>query len=45
MLAGRYDLKLVDQDGDVCVIRDVPIRYSRTVTIETTDLLSCQARR
>lgn len=42
LAAGRYDLMLVDEDGDVCDIRDMSISGDRTVTIDTHALLRCE---
>lgn len=39
---GRYDLKLVDNSGDTCEVRDVALNYDRTVTIERSALLHCE---
>lgn len=39
----NYDVKLVDEDGDQCVIEDVDICGSEEVwTITNKDLLKCQ---
>lgn len=37
-----YDVKLVDEDSDVCVINNVHICSSETWVINSEDLLSCQ---
>ena len=38
----RYDVKLVDEDGDVCELRDVKLCGKETWVIDSDDLLSCQ---
>lgn len=40
--SGKYDLKLVDEDDDECVVEEVAIGTSGSVTIEEDDLLDCQ---
>jgi hypothetical protein len=42
---GRYDVKLVDGDGDKCVINNVEIRGDRTLTITTDMLMRCEGYR
>lgn len=38
-----YDIKLVDEDGDECVVTDVDICSSgETWTVDDEDLLACQ---
>lgn len=38
-----WDVKLVDEDGDVCIVEDVDIcASSETWTITSKDLLKCQ---
>ncbi|MGE3274971.1 MAG: hypothetical protein AB7O67_07650 [Vicinamibacterales bacterium] len=41
---GRYDVKLVDEDGDECVVEDVAIGIdgSETWEINSKDLLKCE---
>ncbi|MGE0040668.1 MAG: hypothetical protein AB7V01_05740 [Vicinamibacterales bacterium] len=41
---GRYDVKLVDEDADECVVEDVAIGIDGSETWEITskDLLKCQ---
>ena len=39
---GWYDVKLVDQDGDSCVIRNVNVNYGETWTITNDTLLACE---
>jgi len=39
---GWYDVKLVDQDGDSCVIRNVNVSYGETWTITDGTLLACE---
>lgn len=38
----KYDLKIVDEDQDECVISGVKIAASETVTITNEDLVGCQ---
>jgi hypothetical protein len=40
--AGRYDLKLVDSDRDVCILRDVYIGADQEVNISNEALLRCE---
>ena len=42
--AGVYDLKLVDQDGDVCVVRGISINEDTSWRITNVWLLGCQWR-
>jgi hypothetical protein len=39
---GWYDIKLVDQDGDSCVINNVDLRGGDSWTITNSTLLSCE---
>jgi hypothetical protein len=39
---GSYDMKLVDQDGDSCIIRNVNVSYGETWTITDDTLLACE---
>ncbi len=39
---GRYDVKLVDGDGDDCVVNDVAIRGDSTLMITRAWLLRCE---
>jgi len=39
---GKYDLKLVDEDGDECVVTDIKIADSEDVTIKIEVLVGCQ---
>ncbi len=39
---GWYDVKLVDQDGDDCVIKDVDFRDGESWTITNGVLLACE---
>lgn len=41
--AVRWDVRLVDEDGDECVLEDVKINGSDKWTITDKDLLGCQA--
>jgi hypothetical protein len=39
---GWYDIKLVDEDGDSCVVRDVDFRDGESCTITDGTLLTCE---
>ena len=39
----EYDVRLVDEDGDVCVVQGIPLCESKTYTLDDDDLLSCQS--
>ncbi|MET1077417.1 MAG: hypothetical protein ABWY06_05275 [Pseudomonas sp.] len=41
--AGKWDVRLVDEEQDVCVVKEVKIKASETWTITDDDLLGCQA--
>ena len=38
-----YDVRIVDEDGDACVLREVTMCDNEAVTITDEDLLGCQA--
>lgn len=40
---GKWDVRVVDEDGDECIIADVSISANDKWVIEDDDLLSCQA--
>jgi hypothetical protein len=40
--SGYYDLKLVDEDGDVCVARNVRVNGNTTWNITNSWLLNCE---
>ena len=40
---GNWDIRLVDEDEDVCVLEDVTVGESETWKIDDDDLLNCQA--
>lgn len=40
--SGKRDLRIVDQDGDECVVTDIHITASETVKISGEDLVGCQ---
>jgi hypothetical protein len=44
MNPGHYDLKLVDQDGDVCILRNVAVFDDRVFTFNSRTLLDCEGR-
>jgi hypothetical protein len=39
---GWYDVKLVDEDGDSCVVHNVDFRSGTTWSIDNTVLLTCE---
>lgn len=39
---GNYDVKIVDEDGDSCIVNDVDFTSSEHFTITDKILLSCQ---
>lgn len=41
--AGKWDVRLVDEDEDECVVKDQQISASEKFVIEDEDLLGCQA--
>ncbi|MES2820010.1 MAG: hypothetical protein V4812_13595 [Pseudomonadota bacterium] len=41
--AGKWDVRLVDEDQDVCVVQEVTIKASETWKVTDEDLLGCQA--
>ena len=42
LYAGLYDLKLVDEDGDVCEVRNVAVTGTTTWSITSRWLLNCE---
>jgi len=42
MSCGSYDVRLVDEDGDACELRDVSLCGSEQATLTQEDLLACQ---
>jgi hypothetical protein len=40
---GRYDVQIVDEDGDACALYDVRLCDDRLWDITDKDLLNCQA--
>ena len=40
---GEWDIRLVDEDADVCVLQGVTVSASETWLIEDDDLLGCQS--
>jgi hypothetical protein len=43
MAAGAYDLKLVDEDGDVCIVWNVDLYRFSTWNISDSWLLGCES--
>lgn len=41
---GLWDVKLVDEDGDECVVESVEVCKSETWNVTSKDLLKCQAQ-
>ena len=41
---GRYDVKLADRIGRVCIVRDVEIKDGQVFTIEEKQLTDCSKR-
>jgi len=41
--AGKWDVRLVDEDEDECIVKNQQINASETFVIEDEDLLGCQA--
>ncbi len=41
---GLWDVKLVDEDGDECVVESVEICKSETWNVTSKDLLRCQSK-
>jgi hypothetical protein len=41
-LRGHYDLKLVDEDDDVCIVPDVEVRGTTVWDINNSWLLNCE---
>lgn len=39
---GKWDVRVIDEDGDECVISDVMIQSNDKWVIEDDDLLTCQ---
>ncbi len=39
---GKYDLKLIDEDGDECVVKNIKIAISDSISISDQDLIECQ---
>jgi hypothetical protein len=42
--AGEYDIKLVDEDGDQCVLRNIQIFKDTSWSISTEWLVKCEFR-
>jgi hypothetical protein len=38
-----YDVRIVDEDGDVCVVSEVTLCESAAYTLDDDDLLNCEA--
>ena len=42
---GDYDVKLVDRDGDQCIVKGVTVSGDRTLTITSDMLMQCEGYR
>jgi hypothetical protein len=42
--SGRYDVKLADKSGRVCIVKDVEVKEGQIVSIEEKELTNCQQR-
>jgi hypothetical protein len=42
---GRYDVKLADKIGRVCIVRNVEVQNGKLLTIEEKQLTDCQKER
>ena len=40
--AGRYDVKLVDKTGRICIVRDIDVKEGAVFTIEEKQLTGCR---
>ena len=43
--SGRWDIKVVDEDGDECIIQQVPVYQDRTWTLTPLGLVGCEFHR
>jgi hypothetical protein len=40
--SGRYDIKVVDEDGDACILRQVPVYQDRSWNLTPLGLVGCE---
>jgi hypothetical protein len=40
--AGRYDVRLIDRTGRICVVRDIDVKEGAIFTIEEKQLTDCR---
>jgi len=40
--AGRYDVRLIDRTGRICIVRDVDVKEGAIFTIEEKQLTDCR---
>lgn len=43
LASGKWDIRVIDEDGDECILNDVHITTSESWTVTEDDLLACQA--
>ena len=43
--SGRYDIKLVDEDGDTCIVQQVAVYRDRVWNLTPGSLLGCEFHR
>lgn len=43
--SGRYDIKVVDEDGDSCIVQQVAVYQDRTWTLTPLGLVGCEFHR
>ena len=43
--SGRYDIKLVDQDGDTCIVQQVSVYQDRSWNLTPLGLVGCEFHR
>jgi len=45
IVPGRYDIKVVDEDGDSCILQQVPVYQDRSWNLTPLGLVGCQFHR
>jgi hypothetical protein len=40
--AGRYDVRLIDRTGRICIVRDIDVKEGAIFTIEEKQLIDCR---
>ena len=43
--SGRYDIKVVDEDGDACIVQQVPVYHDKDWTLTPLGLVGCEFHR